>query len=192
MRRVTVLLTLVALGLALAAGGYALAQDQASPPAGGVATPNAALCATPINEANGTPTTVARTSATAAAPGSGEPSTPVVLSPCATPINPDPTSETADADTEAAVAAVQVRFVDIAFIPNELTIPADTDVMLQFINNGAAAHNFLIEEPEVFSGDLAPGATSEVVVNLPAGTYEFICSIPGHAQAGMVGTLTVE
>jgi hypothetical protein len=30
------------------------------------------------------------------------------------------------------------------------------------------------------------------VVNAPAGTYTFICDVPGHEEAGMVGTLTVE
>ena len=36
---------------------------------------------------------------------------------------------------------------------------------------------------------MAPGETKEVSVNLPAGTYTFICDVPGHEEAGMVGTL---
>jgi uncharacterized cupredoxin-like copper-binding protein len=31
-----------------------------------------------------------------------------------------------------------------------------------------------------------------VVINLPAGTYQFWCTVPGHRDAGMTGTLTVE
>jgi uncharacterized cupredoxin-like copper-binding protein len=50
----------------------------------------------------------------------------------------------------------------------------------------------MIDNPEVFSGDLAGGQSSEIVVNLPAGEYEFYCTIPGHAVSGMVGTLMVE
>ena len=38
----------------------------------------------------------------------------------------------------------------------------------------------------------AAAETQEVSVNRPAGTYEFICDVPGHAEAGMVGTPTVE
>jgi uncharacterized cupredoxin-like copper-binding protein len=29
-------------------------------------------------------------------------------------------------------------------------------------------------------------------VNLKPGTYEFYCPVPGHEQAGMKGTLTVQ
>ena len=29
-------------------------------------------------------------------------------------------------------------------------------------------------------------------LNVPAGEYEFVCDIPGHTEAGMVGTLIVE
>ena len=181
MRHVPRLVPVLAVSLGLAVGGLALAQDDATPPAGG-GTPGAALCATPVGGAEGTPEAMAGM----ATPDGAE------LVPCATPINPEPTSETGQEGEADAATSVQVEFVDIAFVPEELTIPADTDVTLQFVNNGAAVHNFLIEDPEVFSGDLAPAATSELVVNLPAGTYEYICTIPGHEAAGMVGTLTVE
>jgi plastocyanin len=35
------------------------------------------------------------------------------------------------------------------------------------------------------------GKTSKLTVNLKPGKYEFYCSVPGHEQAGMKGTLTV-
>ena len=35
------------------------------------------------------------------------------------------------------------------------------------------------------------GGTKTLSLNLPAGTYTFYCSVPGHEQAGMKGTLTV-
>lgn len=35
------------------------------------------------------------------------------------------------------------------------------------------------------------GGVSTVVANLKPGTYTFYCSVPGHRQAGMQGTLTV-
>ena len=99
----------------------------------------------------------------------------------------------AAASPAAAVAddATIVSFVDIAFEPSEITVPGNTDVPFHFVNNGVLLHNFKIDSPEVFSGDLGPNETADVIVNLAPGTYEFYCTIQGHKDAGMVGTLTV-
>jgi uncharacterized cupredoxin-like copper-binding protein len=89
-----------------------------------------------------------------------------------------------------ASEAVEVVSNDIFFEPDELSIPADTDVTVSLPNEGAAAHNFSIDELGI-SVDIAPGATEETTINAPAGTYEYYCNVPGHKEAGMVGTLTV-
>jgi len=36
------------------------------------------------------------------------------------------------------------------------------------------------------------GGTSQVTVTLKPGTYQFLCTVPGHAAAGMKGVLTVK
>jgi nitrite reductase (NO-forming) len=82
--------------------------------------------------------------------------------------------------------------VDIAFEPTEVTIPANTDVTITLPNNGVAVHNFNIDELGVKSEDVPGGGSTTVTINAPAGTYEFYCSIPGHREAGMVGTLIVQ
>ncbi len=84
-----------------------------------------------------------------------------------------------------------VESYDIYFEPDELSIPADTDVTVSLPNVGAALHNFSIDELGI-DVDIAPGATEETVINAPAGTYEYYCNVPGHKPAGMVGTLTVQ
>lgn len=183
--------------LGLTAVGFAFAQDLGTPAAGDTATPDTALCATPVTEGEGTPVLVATAADTAATPGGVDSSTPVGLYPCATPVDASPETEATPATTDtsggvAAATPVTVEFVDIAFVQTTLTIPANTDVPFHFVNNGVSPHNFTIDEPLVFSGDLTAGMTSDVVVNLPAGTYEFYCSLPGHREAGMVGVLTVQ
>lgn len=93
-----------------------------------------------------------------------------------------------DSGLSDEVATIVSR--DIFFDPNEVTIPADTDVTFVLPNEGAAPHNFRIDELGI-DIDIAPGATQEVVINAPDGIYEFWCDVPGHREAGMVGTLMV-
>jgi uncharacterized cupredoxin-like copper-binding protein len=66
------------------------------------------------------------------------------------------------------------------------------DVTFNFTNQGALEHAFKIDDPLVESKIVPGGGTDSLVVNLPAGTYEFYCPVPGHKEAGMVGTLTVQ
>jgi uncharacterized cupredoxin-like copper-binding protein/mono/diheme cytochrome c family protein len=105
----------------------------------------------------------------------------------------DSDAATAEAAGEApdAATAQNVTAFDIYFEPKEITIPANTDVPFTLPNDGAAPHNFSIDELGI-SVDLAPGSTEETVINAPPGTYEYYCDVPGHKEAGMVGTLTVE
>jgi uncharacterized cupredoxin-like copper-binding protein/mono/diheme cytochrome c family protein len=105
----------------------------------------------------------------------------------------DQDQATQDAAGEAPDAATtqNVTSFDIYFEPKEITIPANTDVPFTLPNDGAAAHNFSVDELGI-SIDLAPGSTEETVINAPPGTYEYYCNVPGHKEAGMVGTLIVE
>jgi plastocyanin len=85
-----------------------------------------------------------------------------------------------------------VEMIDINFNPKEITIPANTDVTINLTNNGATVHNFVIDALNVHSGDYSAGQTGTVTINAAPGSYEYYCSIPGHKQAGMVGTLIVQ
>ena len=87
--------------------------------------------------------------------------------------------------------AVEVESYDIYFEPKELSIPANSDVTVRLPNEGVTLHNFSIDELGI-SVDIDPGATQETVINAPAGTYEYYCNVPGHKEAGMRGTLTVQ
>lgn len=89
-------------------------------------------------------------------------------------------------------ASFEVHTVDIAFEPTELTIPANTDVTITIINDGALQHDFYIDELGIESDLLNSGDSTTVTINAAPGTYEYYCSVTGHREAGMVGTLTVE
>lgn len=67
-------------------------------------------------------------------------------------------------------------------------------VTIDFDNPAALEHNVTIEQngKEIAASEtLAEGKTS-VSAELGPGTYEFLCTVPGHAEAGMKGTLTVK
>jgi uncharacterized cupredoxin-like copper-binding protein len=65
---------------------------------------------------------------------------------------------------------------------------------IKVTNDGKITHVLAVQTPAglVKTGDIAPGASATLVVHLmKAGKYTFFCPIPGHRQAGMVGTLVV-
>ena len=107
----------------------------------------------------------------------------------------DESEDAAESEDEEAPAAaaepVTVTSLDIKFDPTEVSIPAETDVTFSLPNEGAALHNFSIDDLEI-DVDQAAGETQEIAVNAPAGEYEYYCNVPGHREAGMVGTLIVE
>jgi uncharacterized cupredoxin-like copper-binding protein len=83
---------------------------------------------------------------------------------------------------------------DIAFEPTEITISAaDEPVTITMENTGAALHNFAIDALDI-DVDVNPGetVTFEIPAGTAPGTYDFYCNVPGHKEAGMVGTLVVE
>ncbi len=66
-------------------------------------------------------------------------------------------------------------------------------VTIDFNNPSALEHNVAIEQDGkqiAVSETLAEGKTS-VSADLAPGTYTYLCTIPGHAEAGMEGVLTV-
>jgi plastocyanin len=68
-------------------------------------------------------------------------------------------------------------------------------VTITMANMSPVGHNITIQKGTsgavLGSTPTFMGGTKSVSVNLKAGTYTFYCSVPGHRQGGMVGTLTV-
>jgi len=108
-------------------------------------------------------------------------------SPAASPV----ASPVASSAASPTASGPVVQLADIKFIPNAFTIPANTPVVVSLVNVGVLPHNFSIDALKI-SVDVAPGQTRTVTIDAAAGTYQFYCNVPGHKQAGMVGTLTVK
>jgi plastocyanin len=69
------------------------------------------------------------------------------------------------------------------------------DDTIDFVNPSTTPHNVAIEDSSgkmiAETETISKGETS-TKVELEAGTYTFFCSIPGHREGGMEGTLTIE
>lgn len=85
---------------------------------------------------------------------------------------------------------VTVTLDDFAFSPADLTVTAG-QVNLTLTNTGAAVHDLTIPDLGI-SVQASPGETVTTGLDFTTpGTYETLCSIPGHASLGMTGTLVV-
>jgi len=69
------------------------------------------------------------------------------------------------------------------------------EVTVEFNNPQTLSHDVAIEDSsgeEIGKTDLVTEGTAATTVNLKPGTYTFYCTVPGHREAGMEGTLTVK
>ena len=87
-------------------------------------------------------------------------------------------------------APTHVSLSEFAIAPDAITVAEGG--ALHVTNDGATAHNLTIVDQGLATADLPAGGSEELdVSSLAVGTYEVQCIIPGHADTGMTGTLTV-
>ena len=103
-------------------------------------------------------------------------------------------NQTAAAPTDPPVSGAPERIVeagDLWFEPDRIEIEADRTTNLVLDNTGQAFHDLSIPELDLRL-QAQPGQTSSTALRVPeAGSYEFTCTVPGHAAAGMRGELVV-
>jgi len=101
-----------------------------------------------------------------------------------------------------------VALNDFSITPNQLSVPAGSEIQIRVANKGTVEHNFYIMHYGVDVGDVfddkdiantywevdvQPNDSLDLSFTAPAqpGIYQIVCGLPGHLQAGMVGTLEV-
>lgn len=111
-------------------------------------------------------------------------------------------------DNAGSAAKVNFTITDFAFAPNEFTVPAGQEITFRVTHNGSMEHNFIVmkygtDVGEMFDEEdranvlwevtLQPGDSKTINFVSPeqTGTYQILCGMPGHMQAGMLGKLTV-
>lgn len=103
--------------------------------------------------------------------------------------------------------AISVALDDFSFAPAVVSASAGTDVTITASNIGGIQHSWVLldegEEVTTTAGitddrilaatsDLDPGTSESITFTAPApGTYQIVCQVPGHTEAGMTGTFEV-
>jgi uncharacterized cupredoxin-like copper-binding protein len=112
------------------------------------------------------------------------------------------TSTTEESTTEEDTTAsggggggetVDISETEFKIDPADPTVKAGS-VTFAVSNDGSQVHNLEIEGNgvEEETEDLDGGQSAELTVDLEPGTYEMYCSIDGHRDLGMEGSITVQ
>jgi len=102
------------------------------------------------------------------------------------------TSPSASQTEEPSADVVVVGTASSQYEPSEVQAEAGT-ISVALTSEGGP-HTFTVElgtDNDTVAQVFAPGETDTGEIELEAGTYTFFCTIPGHRDQGMVGTLTV-
>lgn len=96
---------------------------------------------------------------------------------------------------EAVDRTITVTAKEFQFTPSTLNVQPGETVEIKLENDGQIAHNFTIQTLGESTATIQPGKTSTLTFTAPEepGTYpiRFICAVPGHEDAGMIGEIVV-
>ena len=101
-------------------------------------------------------------------------------------------TEDKQSEEEPRGETVNISIRDFAFDPSEIRAKAGQKVTLRITNNGSLSHNYTITELDE-KANVGSGSTEDLEITFPEpGRYQFLCTLPGHADKGMTGQIIVE
>jgi plastocyanin len=123
---------------------------------------------------------------------------PMAAAPMTAPSVAAPVAVQAQAPVSQAASEIKVTATDLKFTPATIQAKVGQPVKIVLENKGAMEHD--ISFPTVKADK--PGASLKVVAKpgqtatleftpTAAGSFEYFCSIPGHRESGMKGTISV-
>lgn len=86
------------------------------------------------------------------------------------------------------IGTIEVTATDFAFDPATIVVDTAGYYEVVFHNQGALAHDLTLGTQFVKA---EAGETAKAVFQLSEGTVEIFCAVPGHKDAGMVGSVQV-
>jgi plastocyanin len=117
---------------------------------------------------------------------------PAPAAPSATTGTPAPPSSPARTGAASTLALAANPNGLLSYSTKQLSAKAGA-VTINFTNAAALEHNLTIAEGSKVLGATPTftGGARTLTLTLKPGTYTFYCTVPGHRQAGMEGTLSV-
>ena len=106
----------------------------------------------------------------------------------------------APSKASAAPAAMSVTVLKVSAVASGLKFSTSSlkakagKIAIKLTNASPLQHDLVIESGEHVLAKtpmLAQGKTGSLTVSLKKGTYDFVCDVPGHEDAGMRGKLVV-
>ncbi|HEV8252538.1 MAG TPA: multicopper oxidase domain-containing protein [Candidatus Limnocylindria bacterium] len=88
-----------------------------------------------------------------------------------------------------ALGEITISAFDLGFDPATVDVAEPGVYAVMFHNTGAVAHDLTFADGTKIAAEAGQMATGTVTI--PAGGTTFLCTIPGHSDAGMTGTVTV-
>ena len=105
-----------------------------------------------------------------------------------------PPSQAASSPSAGQIAGTPIRVLDFTLQPMALALAAST-VSLAVTNDGPTVHNVTIRDSSgslvAGTADLREGESETITTQIAPGTYDLICTLPGHESLGIKGSLTV-
>jgi manganese oxidase len=96
---------------------------------------------------------------------------------------------TSSVGASASAGPIAIRAFDLGFEPAMVHVAAPGTYAVTFANDGGTLHDLTFADGTKV--EAAPHTTSSGRVTVPPGGLTFICSVPGHADAGMRGAVMV-
>ena len=124
---------------------------------------------------------------------------------------PDPTPRGHGTEPPSGAVEVTMLAEDVKFVPDKMTISTGQVVTITLRNDDTVEHDLQVDDLSIermdgedMAGDHQGAGEAVLAVHTLAGesasltfrteqkgTFDFYCTISGHQEAGMVGTLTV-
>ena len=91
--------------------------------------------------------------------------------------------------SDEIIGELEFHAFDLGFDPASVELDQPGRYAVTFVNDGAILHNLTFADGTVLEAEPGQTATGDVVV--PAEGLGYVCSIPGHADGGMKGAITI-